>query len=261
MSTLTSKDGTTIGYETMGAGAPVILVDGAFCYRQFGPMGALAPLLAEHFTVTMYDRRGRGESGDTPPYAVEREIEDLDALIDAADGSACLYGISSGAALALEAAAQLGSKITKLALYEAPYNDEPGAREQWGTYRQQLAQALAEGRPGDAVGHFMVLVGTPPDQVEGMRQMPMWPMLEAVAPTLTYDAGALGEDRTVPLATAATVQVPTIVMSGDAGFPFMAVSAKAISDALPNGQFRSLPGQTHDVASDAIAPVLIEFFS
>ncbi|MCC6614990.1 MAG: alpha/beta hydrolase [Anaerolineae bacterium] len=261
MSTVTSKDGTTIGYETMGAGAPVILVDGAFCYRQFGPMGALAPLLADQFTVIMYDRRGRGQSGDTLPYAVEREIEDIEVLIDAAGGSAYVYGISSGAALAMEAAAQLGGKIEKLAMYEAPYNADPGAREQWETYRQQLGQALAAGQPGDAVGHFMVLVGTPPDQVGGMRQMPMWPMLEAVAPTLVYDAAALGDDRTVPLTTAARVQVPALVMSGGAGFPFMEASARAISEAMPNGQFRSLPGQTHDVAPDAVAPVLIEFFS
>ncbi|MCA9906287.1 MAG: alpha/beta hydrolase [Anaerolineae bacterium] len=261
MPTVTSKDGTTIGYETLGAGAPIILIDGAFCYRQFGPMGALAPLMSPHFTVYMYDRRGRGASGDTLPYALEREIEDLDALIDAAGGSAYVYGISSGAALALEAAIQLGSKIKQLALYEAPYNTEPGAREQWATYRHELGAALAAGRPGDAVAHFMTLVGTPPDQVAGMRQMPMWPMLEAVAPTLVYDATALGDERTAPLARAASVHVPTLVMSGGAGFPFMEVTARALSDALPNAQFRSLPGQTHDVAPDAIAPVLSEFFS
>ncbi|MCL4249903.1 MAG: alpha/beta hydrolase [Anaerolineae bacterium] len=261
MSTVTSKDGTAIGYEKLGAGAPVILVDGAFCYRQFGPMGALAPLLSPHFTVYMYDRRGRGASGDTLPYALEREIEDIDALINVAGGSACVYGISSGAALALEATIQLGSKIKKLAMYEAPYNAEPGAREQWATYRHGLDEALSAGRPGDAVAHFMALVGTPPDQLEGMRQMPMWPMLEAVAPTLAYDATALGDDRTAPLAQAANVHVPTLVMSGDAGFPFMAATARAISEAMPNAQFRSLPGQTHDVAAEVIAPVLVEFFS
>lgn len=259
MGTVISKDGTTIAYDQSGQGAPLILVDGAICYRAFGPMGALAPLLANHFTVIKYDRRGRGESGDTLPHAVERELEDIDALIQEAGGSAFVYGISSGGALALEAAASLGDKISKLAIYEVPYNAE--ARQEWREYHQNLTNALAAGRRGDAVTAFMTLVGTPADQVEGMRHAPVWPMFEAVAPTLAYDAAALGEsDRSAPVERAAAVTVPTLVMAGGETFPFMHDTARALAKAIPNATYRVLEGQTHDVAPDVIAPVLIEFF-
>src|SRR5512147_3063214 len=135
MGKVISKDGTQIAYSKQGAGPALILVDGAICYRGFGPMPALAELLAPHFTVYTYDRRGRGESSNGKPFAVEREVEDLDALIQQAGGSAYVYGISSGACLAMEAALKLGPKIAKLAMYEAPYNSEDAARQQWKEYR------------------------------------------------------------------------------------------------------------------------------
>src|SRR5438309_8379105 len=127
MQSVISKDGTTIAYDRAGRGPAVILVAGAFSYRKYPASVQLADLLAQHFTVYSYDRRGRGASGDTKPYAVEREIEDIDALIDEAGGSAFVYGHSSGGCLAVDATIQLGDKIKKLAMYEAPYNDDPEA--------------------------------------------------------------------------------------------------------------------------------------
>jgi pimeloyl-ACP methyl ester carboxylesterase len=260
--TLTSKDGTRIAYEVQGQGAPLIIVHGAVEFRGFS-MGTpqLAALLSEHFTVYQYDRRGRGESGDTKPFAVEREIEDIEALIDLAGGSAYLYGISSGAALAMEAAAALGSdKVTKLAMYEAPYNAEATARQTWREYRANLDKAIAEGRNGDAMILFMQLVGMPDEHVPGMRQSPEFPMFEAVAPTLAYDAAVLGDESDVPLEHAQRVTMPTLVMAGSASYPFMLTSAVALAEVMPQGEQRTLEGQTHDVAPDVLAPVLIEFF-
>ncbi len=260
MKKVTSKDGTAIAYDRRGEGPAVILVDGALCFRSFGPMQHLAELLAPHFPVYNYDRRGRGDSGDTQPYALEREVEDIEALIKESGGSAFIYGISSGGALALEATLKLGKKIKKLAMYEAPYNSEKAAEQEWKEYRKQLAEALAEGRRGDAAALFMKLVGTPADQIEGMRQMPMWPMFEAVAPTLAYDAAALGDDRSTPTRRAAKVTVPTLVMNGTA-IPFMLDTAQALANAIPHAQHCTLEGQTHDVNLEVLAPVLVEFFA
>jgi len=262
MKTVTSKDGTTIAFDQSGEGPVVILVDGALQYRAFDQgMAQLADLLAQHFTVIHYDRRGRGDSTDNQPYALEREIEDIEALIDEAGGAAFLYGISSGAALAMEAAIKLGDKVKKLAMYEAPYNDEDTAQQAWRDYVKQLRELLAAGRKGDAVGLFMMLVGASADQVEGMHQHPMWPLWEAIAPTLAYDhIAALGEDASVPTERAASISVPTLVMDGRESFPFMHVTAAKLANVIPNAQHCTLEGQTHEVAAEALAPVLIEFF-
>jgi pimeloyl-ACP methyl ester carboxylesterase len=261
MRTVTSKDGTRIAFDRLGQGAPVILVDGALCHRNFGPMGALAPLLAPYFTVLMYDRRGRGESGDTLPYAVDREVEDIEALINEAGGSAFVYGISSGAALALEAAARLGDRIRKFAMYEAPYNSDEAARQASKVYAKQLREVLAADRRGDAVALFMQLVGAPAEQIEGMRHAPVWSMLEAAAPTLAYDNAVLGEDGSVLIGRPAGVAVPALVMNGSASLAFMHHTAKALAEAMPDARHRVLEGQTHEVAAEVIAPVLVEFFS
>ena len=261
MKTVTSKDGTTIAYDQSGQGPVVIFVDGALQYRAFDQgMAPLADLLSQHFTVIHYDRRGRGDSTDVQPYALEREIEDIEALIDETGGPASLYGISSGAALALEAATKLGSKVKKLAMYEAPYNDDAAARQGWREYRGQLKEIVAAGRAGDAVGRFMMLVGMPADQVKGMHQHPMWPLWEAVGLTLEYDAAVMGEDSSVPAERAAGVAVPTLIMTGSESFPFMHVSAQTLANAIPNAQYRTLEGQTHEVAAEALAQVLVEFF-
>jgi pimeloyl-ACP methyl ester carboxylesterase len=262
MDTLSSPDGTTIAYDKQGEGPALILVDGALTVHSSGSGSELAKLLAPHFTVYGFDRRGRGQSGDTLPYAVDREIDDIEALIDRAGGSAFLYGHSSGGPLAMRAAIRLGSKVSKIAMYEPPYNNDHGAQESWSQYLGQLRADLAEGRRGDAVARFMRFVGMPAEQVDGMRRAPFWPGMEAVAPTLAYDhAAILGEPWSVPTELAARVCVPALVMAGDAGLPFMPDTARLLSRAIPQGQLRMLEGQTHEVSPGALAPVLVEFFS
>lgn len=262
MHIVTSKDGTHIAYDTQGEGPAVILVAGATCARLSWSGPQLSKLLAPHFTVYNYDRRGRGDSGDTKPYAVAREVEDIEALIDEAGGSVYLYGHSSGAALVLEAAIQLGQKIKKLALYEAPYHEEAADQQAFKDYIKQLTQALAADRRGDAVAAFMQYVGTPTNQIEAMRQPPAWPQLESIAPTLAYDhAGIMGEDASIPTERIAVITAPTLVMNGAASFPFMYDTAQVLSKVIPNAKLLTIEGQTHDVDVNVLAPILVEFFS
>jgi len=264
MRNITSKDGTTIAYDKIGTGPALILVSGMFEQRAMDSETArLArlPLLAQHFTVYHYDRRGRGDSTDTQPFAVEREIEDIDALIDGAGGSAFVFGISSGAALAFETALALKDKVKKLAMYEPPYNDDQDARHAWVEFKRELKELLAAGRYGDSVGSFMLLLGMPSEQLDEMRQLPMWPMWEVIAPTMAYDAAAIGYDASIPKDRAARLTVPTLVMNGGATeFPFMQDTALTLANAIPNAQHRTLEGQTHEVYAEVLAPVLIEFF-
>ncbi len=262
MQTVTSKDGTTIAYDQTGTGPVVIAVAGALQYRAFDQgLKQIADLLAPHFTVINYDRRGRGDSGDTKPFAVAREIEDIEALVDRAGGSAYLYGISSGAALAFEAALALGSKVKKLLMYEAPYNDDPAARQAWVAYRKQLDKLVAEERGGDAVLLFMKLVGMPDEHAAGMRQNPIFPLFEAVGLTLAYDAADLGDESAVPNEKASHLTVPTLTVDGSESYPFMHTAAVALANLMPHGEQRTLQGQTHEVTPEALTPVLIEFFS
>jgi pimeloyl-ACP methyl ester carboxylesterase len=262
MRTVRSDDRTAIAYDSGGAGPALILVDGAMCTRVSGSKPELVKLLSADFTVYSYDRRGRGDSADTQPYSVEREVADIRALADAAGGTAYLYGHSSGASLAMEAALALGAAvISKLAMYEAPYNDDPGASQAWRQYLADLTGLLATGRDGDAVARFMTLVGVPAGQIEGMRQGPGWASLEAVAPTLAYDhAAILGQDGSVPVCRAAQVNIPVLVLYGTASFPFMADTARSLSQAMPHATLRALDGQTHDMDPAALAPVLAGFF-
>ena len=262
METVRSADGTAIAYDQAGHGPLLIIVDGAMNTRSSGSKPQLVELLAARFTVLSYDRRGRGDSGDTQPYAAGREIEDIEALIDQAGPAACLYGHSSGGCLALDAAAQLGPKVSKLAMYEAPYNDDPAFQQAWAQYLEQLASALDENRRGDAVAAFMRLVGTPAEQVEAMRRAPFWPGMEAIAPTLAYDhAGVIGQDLSVPVKRAAQVDTPALVMYGTASLPFMGKTATTLSKALPHAELRALDGQDHNVDPAVLAPVLTAFLS
>src|SRR5260370_16730887 len=241
MRTVQSADGTTSALDQLGKGPALILVGGAFEQRAMDSETAqLAPLLAQHFTVFHYDRRGRGESTDTLPYAVEREIEDIEALINEAGGSAFVFGISSGAALAMEAPIHLCYKVKKLAMYKAPYNSDDTARQAWMDYRKQLKELLTADRRGDAVALFMMLVGMPADHVPGMRQHPMWPMFEAVAPTLAYDAAVLGEDASVPTEKAASIAVPALIMHASASYPFMHITETPLANAITNAELRTL---------------------
>jgi pimeloyl-ACP methyl ester carboxylesterase len=262
MPTVTSRDGTAIAYDVAGDGPAVILVDGALGFRAFGGSPQLAALLAHGCRAYSYDRRGRGDSGDTQPYRLEREIEDIDALIEAAGGRAALYGISSGGALALEAAASLGRRVDRLAVYEIPYDSTQQGVEAWRGYRSTLTECLAAGRRGDAVVAFMRLVGAGAEGVERMRAAPVWPTFEAVAPTLAYDAAALGDDRTVPTERAARVTADALVMDGALSLevmPFMRASAEALAAAVPHARRLTLEGQDHEVNSNVLAPVLFSF--
>jgi pimeloyl-ACP methyl ester carboxylesterase len=260
---VTSNDGTRIAYDRIGNGPPLILVAGAVMNRAFpNPLGSL---LAPDFTVFSYDRRGRNESGDTQPYAMEREIEDLHAVLKRA-GSAFLLGMSSGAVLALEAAASRLS-IKKLALYEPPLLVDDSRPPAPADYVKRLNDAVSAGRPGDAVEIFMgEAVRVPPEEIAGMRNSPMWPALEAIAHTLAYD-GVMMEGlmlgKPFPAERArrwASIQVPTLIMNGGAGWPFMRTGADALADVMPSARRQTIEGQTHDVNPDVLAPVLIEFF-
>jgi pimeloyl-ACP methyl ester carboxylesterase len=256
MENVTSKDGTNIAFDRSGEGPAVILVSGGSVDRSSNaPVG---DLLTDGFTVFNYDRRGRGPSGDTPPYAVQREVEDLEVVIGAAGGSAFVYGTSSGAALALEAAAA-GVATTKLALWEPPYIIDPAMRPPSDT-AETFERLVSEGRRGDAVEFFMAnVVGMPAEFVAQARSQPWWGATEALAHTLAYDATIMG-DYSVPVDRAELVTAPTLVIAGGASFPFMHETAKALANALPNGEVRTLEGQSHDVAPEVIAPALKEFF-
>ena len=255
-----SADGTTIAYERSGTGPALIVVDGALCSRTFGPAPKLAPLLARQFTVYTYDRRGRGRSGDTQPYSPAREVEDIAALIDAAGGSACLLGLSSGGALALEAAAS-GLPVASVAAYEPPYVDDSGQRG-GAAYEGRLKQLIAEEHRGGAVKYFMKdMVGAPAAIVAMMRFMPwIWRKLEAVAHTLPYDAAVMTAFR-IPRARFASIDVPTLLMNGTKTDPRLREAARAIADAVPGARHRELPGQTHNVKPEVLAPAVVEFFT
>ena len=258
MRTVTSKDGTTIAFDQSGKGPALILVGGALSNRTAG--APLAALLDRDFTVFTYDRRGRGDSSDTAPYAVQREVEDLEALITEAGGSASMYGMSSGAGLALEAAAR-GLAIRKLVLYEPPYIVDDSRPPLPADLPVQITKLLSAGRRGDVVERFMVdAVGVPVQLIPQMRADPMWQGLEAVAHTLPYDLAVMG-DNSIPARRVASVKAPTLVVDGGASPDWLRNAAQALADALPNAQHRTLEGQTHGVSPAAIAPVLKEFFA
>ena len=259
MKKATSRDGTQIAYDKVGHGPVVILVLGALNSRKSG--ARLAKLLASRFTVISYDRRGRGDSTDTEPYAPQREVEDVAALIDEAGGPVYLYGHSSGAAIVLEAAIKLHKQVKKLAIYEAPYSLGGDARKTAKEYDRQLKKLVASGRNGDAVALFVRNVGVSDKQIQAMKRMPMWRGLEALAPTLAYDSDVLGKGHSLPNGRLARIATPTLVMHGGAGAPSMRDAAQAISEAIPKAQLRTLAGQTHGVSPKVLAPVLAEFFS
>jgi pimeloyl-ACP methyl ester carboxylesterase len=261
MQTLTSRDGTSIAYENHGTGPALIIVSGALNDRNSASAPVLAELLANQFTVYTYNRRGKGDSGDTQPYSVDREIEDLEALISAAGGMAYLYGHSSGAALALHAAAHIGSRVRKLAIYEVPCNDDPQAKAAWKRYISGLTRLLAQGKNGDAVALFLQVTGMPAEEIACMRKTPFWPALEKIAPTLAYDHTAiLGREAAVPAEPAARIMVPALVMCGSNSFRFMRTTAETLGRIMPDARLRILEGQTHEVSPEALVPVLAEFF-
>ncbi|MEV4411305.1 alpha/beta hydrolase [Catellatospora sp. NPDC049609] len=255
MRTVTSGDGTTIAYTTTGSGPAVVLVGGAFCARDFA--GPLPELLSDSYTVYAYDRRGRGDSTDTQPYAVERELEDLRAVIDAAGGQAHVYGVSSGAILAFEAAAA-GLPIRRLVMVEPPYT-AASDRGPVPNYAEEYERLCAEGNPGAAVELFMTkVVGQPQEAVEQARQAPMWPALEALAPTLAYDARITG-DGTLPADRFAKLDIPVLAVYADVSPPWLQAGAKTIAETAPLGELAALPGQFHQPEPGALAAAVNRF--
>lgn len=258
-----SKDGTTIAYEMAGSGPAVIVVGGGLADRSEN--APLVPVLAEHVTVINYDRRGRGASGDTPPYAVAREVEDLDALIDVIGGSACIFGVSSGGALALEAA-MAGHGVANVAVYEIPWNvdaDWPGA---WHDYIGQLERALAGEDRAAALEAFLRVTGTPDEDILGMRAAPFWADLEAIVNTLPLDAACLGDGRP-PMDRLGTIRQPVLVLTGDdrpADAPrwirALDGAADAIASAITISERDTLSNQSHVPDPAVVAHRLVRFF-
>ena len=254
--TATSADGTRIAYDRHGAGPPLVLVAGAFNDRT--TTQPLAAALADRFTTLNVDRRGRGESGDTQPYAVEREIEDLAAVIAAAGGEAAVFGYSSGATLALRAAAG-SAPISKLALYDAPFVVDGSRPLLPPDFPERLQELIDAGHRGDAVELYQrVVIGIPDEVVERMRQAPFRPGLEAIAHTLVYEARLVG-DLSLPTDVVAAVTAPTLVIDGAHSPPIMHSAAEALVRTLPEARRVTLPGQGHDIDPEAIGPPVAEF--
>jgi Alpha/beta hydrolase family len=263
METLTSSDGTQIAFDRLGDGPPVIVVGGQLCDRAL--TRPTAEELAKRFTVFNYDRRGRGDSGDTAPYALEREVEDIGALIAEAGRTASVYAHSSGAALALRATAA-GLPISKLVLHEPPYNPEGDEYRQRATLKEaeHIMTLLAEDRRDDALQYFWRSIGMPQEMVDEMRQTPRWAELEAMAPTMAYDSevmGDIGSGGAVPTDLAGRVRSETLVLVGGASPQWMIDVARQVAEAMPHGRNRVLEGQEHVVPPELLVPVLAEFLA
>ena len=251
MDTVQSKDGTTIAFDRSGAGPALVLVVGAFSDRS--STQSLAAGLGSTFTVYEYDRRGRGNSGDAAPYSIDREVDDLAAVIATAGGSAFVFGHSSGGALALEAAAA-GVPIRGLAVYEPPYTEGPSY-----AFAARLEELVGAGRRSEAAAAFLTLMGTPAGVIEQMQAGPYWGHMESFAQTLVYDV-TLCNDGSVPVDRLAKISAPTLALAGGASPAWAGEVARAIAAAVPDGQARVLEGQGHGVADDVLIPVLTAFF-
>lgn len=258
-----SQDGVTIGYDVTGSGPALILVAGATQYRAVDQVitPALIRQLSSHFTVINYDRRGRGESGDKWPYAVAREVEDIAALIEVAGGEAFLFGMSSGAVLALEAASVLPRKVKALSLYEPPI--DPGRSSE--TYRyehMQMAVEAAQGRGPEMMSTFLLGVGMSAEALAEFKQSPAWPAFAAVGLTLEHDYRILADARAgnAPPERWQNAIMPVLVLDGDKSFPFMAAGADWVASGLHNVERVTLADQSHEYDPQVLAPVLKVFF-
>jgi pimeloyl-ACP methyl ester carboxylesterase len=258
---VTSADGTSIVFDRSGAGPAVVLVHGAFTGRAHPTLSEVAAILARWFTVFNYDRRGRGDSGDTQPYAVKREAEDLAALVEIAGGSAMVFGGSSGAGLVLRAAPQ-NPAISKLAVWEPPYHVDDSAPRLPHDFETQLDALIRKGRRADAVELFMVKAAeAPAEAVAAMRLQPSWSDSEAVAHTLPYEAAVMGPGNTLPAEQLAAITQPILVLTGGNSPAWMTNAGKAVAGTIPHAVHRVIDGQTHNVSPTALAPELLEFFT
>ena len=263
MQTVISKDGTKIAYEKVGQGPALVLVDGALCYRDFGPSRSLAKQLQDDFTVYMYDRRGRGNSGNAKPYALDREIEDLAAVIEAAGGSAYVFGQSSGGVLALEAANRIPTTVTKLAVYETPLFVDATHSPLPADFIERVNGYVQVGNPGKAVKMFMRLVGTPAIFVALMPLMPIWKKLTAVAPTLAYDFTFMEQyqqGRPLLANNWSRATMSTLAAVGSKSPVWMQHAISEVAKVLPQARYSVLQGQNHMVKAEVLAPILREFF-
>jgi len=256
-----SADGTRIAFDRSGAGPAVILVHGAFTSKAHPILSDVAAALARWFTVFNYDRRGRGDSGDTPPYAAEREVEDLAALVEMAGGSAMVFGGSSGAGLVLQAAVQ-NPAISKLAVWEPPYHVDESAPKLPPDFAERLAALVRNGRRADAVELFMVDAAEVPAQaVAAMRLQPSWSESEAVAHTLAYEAAVMGPGNALPAERLAAIAQPVLVLTGGNSPAWVTKAGTAVAGTIPGAVHRVLEGQTHSVSPAALAPELLVFFA
>jgi pimeloyl-ACP methyl ester carboxylesterase len=258
--TTTSRDGTVIAFTKRGSGPPLIIVDGAFCYRENGPATDLASALSQHFTVFTYDRRGRGGSGDTAPYGVEREIEDFKAVAKEAGEPPFVVGISSGGALILQAVAG-GAGVKKIALYEPPYVTN-GHNVGLEDAKNRLQSLISDGDRAGAVRFFMTDVYGAPRAFVSVMPLLMpnaWKRNKSVAPTLVYDLTILG-DRSVLQERSPAISVPALVVGGEKSPKTLHDAVEAVAAALPHAESRFLSGQDHNISERALSPVLLEFF-
>ncbi|HEY8600012.1 MAG TPA: alpha/beta hydrolase [Thermomicrobiales bacterium] len=257
MKTTQSRDGTTIAYDLLGHGPALIYITGASCFRAFMPVAHDARAFAKEFSVYNYDRRGRGDSGDTSPWAVEREVEDIEALIDAAGGKASLYGHSSGAVLALEAALRLGDKVQRVVLYDASYVHDETEKAQYATLSRTIHALLDAGKNAAAMRTFLRGIGMPKIFVALLPLFPGWRTMKALAPTLAYDIALTGD--LPPVARAANVTVPTQILVGQKSPASLHAVANQLTRAIPQARFAELPGQDHMVGAKALLPRLVGF--
>ncbi|MFJ3935645.1 alpha/beta fold hydrolase [Streptomyces parvus] len=257
MDRILSADGTPIAYRRQGEGPPLVLVGGALSVAATD--AALAALLAPRFTVITYDRRGRGASGDTGRPAVAREVEDLAAVVGAAGPGTSVFGMSSGGALALEAAAA-GLPVELLAVYEPPYTPGASGLRFKARCTTRLRRLLAAGDRGGAVELFLSMTGVPEETAALMRRTPVWAELEARAHTLAYDDDLLG-DGAIPTGRFSAVTARTLVICGGFSSAPARAATRTLAEALPRGRHRTLTGQLREVAPQVLAPVLTEFFA
>ena len=255
MAFVTSKDGTAIAYDVQGSGPALVYVTGAACFRKFSPVVKDAKMFAREFTVATYDRRGRGDSGDTAPWSLDREMDDLEAVIDAVGGEAFVYGHSSGAVLALHAAHRLGSKVPAVVLYDASWVHDEAEREEYALLRQSVESLLDHRKDAAAMRRFLTGIGMPKLFVALLPLTPGWRKMVSLAPTLRYDM-ALTADLP-PLELASRILTPVHVAVGERSPASLHAVASALSSALPGGDVITLAKQNHMVAATSMLPMLV----
>ncbi|KIL43213.1 alpha/beta hydrolase [Jeotgalibacillus campisalis] len=258
MKTTQSKDGTILSYDVYGNGPALIYITGASCHRSFKPIVKDAKIFATEFTVYNYDRRGRGDSGNTLPYTIEREIEDIEAIIDAAGGKAYLYGHSSGAVLALEAVLLLGNKVQKVIMYDAPYVHSEEERVEYNQFSRSINKLLDNGKNSKAMITFLKGIGMPKVFILLLPLVPGWRTMKALAPTLAYDI-ALTQDLP-PVERAAQISIPTQIIVGEKSRDSIHVVGRQLTKAIPNAKFVQLAGQDHMANAKKLLPLFIDFF-